>query len=234
MHAHGVGAIEVTSAAETLNQAYDELLRHFGPQGWWPAGSEFEMAVGAILTQNTAWTNVEKALTRLREEERLTPGAMHELELEELAELIRASGYHHRKAARLRNFTRLIVDDFDGDFSALLALPPEQLRERLLGVNGIGPETADSIILYAAGGPIFVIDNYTARVAKRHGWVDFDADYHQMQEYFQGAVEENVPRYREFHALIVRVAKVHCGTRPDCVPCPLRCLLPPGGPLEPT
>lgn len=216
---------------DDLQSAYSRLLSAYGPQGWWPAESPFEMAVGAILTQNTAWTHVERAIENLRDAGVLEPAAMYALNAEELAELIRPAGYYRLKAGRLRNLVQVIVDEFGGDFSAMLELSTGSLRETLLGIKGIGPETADSIVLYAAQKPVFVVDNYTARVAKRHGWVDFEADYYQLQETFQFSLEEDVQLFNEYHALIVRVAKSHCKSQPLCDGCPLQPLLPPSGPL---
>ncbi len=216
-----------------LQAAFEMLRAAYGPQGWWPDETAFEMAVGAILTQNTSWTNVEKAIKNLKENDTLRSSAMHTMPNEELAELIRPAGYYRLKAGRLKNFVRLIEEDFGGDFDAILALPRYSLREVLLSVSGIGPETADSIVLYAAKLPIFVVDNYTARIAKRHGWIDFEADYHQIQETYQGALEESTELFSEYHALLVRVAKSHCKTKPICDGCPLQSLLPANGPLEP-
>jgi endonuclease III related protein len=221
------------STADDLHVAFDKLFAAYGPQGWWPGETPFEVAVGAILTQNTAWTNVEKAIKNLKDVDALRSSVLHAMQSEELAELIRPAGYYRLKAGRLKNFVRRIEEDFGGDFESMFSLPIHALREVLLGISGIGPETADSILLYAAKLPIFVVDNYTARIAKRHGWVDFEADYHQLQEALQGALEENVDRFNEYHALLVRVAKSHCKTRPICDGCPLECLLPAGGPLEP-
>ncbi len=220
------------STGDLLREAYGLLEQHYGPQGWWPGETPFEVAVGAILTQNTAWTNVEKAIRALKEVDALSSAAIHTMRLEELAEIIRSAGYYRLKAARLKNFVRVIQEQFDGDLATLLKLPTQDLRERLLEINGIGPETADSIVLYAAGKPIFVVDTYTARVAKRHGWVDFEADYHALQETFQGSLEEDPRLFNEYHALLVRVAKNHCKTQPQCDGCPLQPMLPSGGPLE--
>ncbi|MEM7317139.1 MAG: endonuclease III domain-containing protein [Planctomycetota bacterium] len=216
-----------------LYDAYDRLLKAFGHQHWWPGDSAFEIAVGAILTQNTNWKNVEKALENLRESDALSVSAIDNLAQEELEELIRPAGYFRLKTKRLKNFVSLIMNEFDGDFDLFLGLDKESLREKLLGVNGIGPETADSIVLYAAEKPIFVIDAYTSRVLKRHGWIDYDADYFAMQEYFHSSLETNVELFNEYHALIVQVGKQFCGKKPKCDECPLCEMLPDSGIVEP-
>ena len=221
------------STSDLLREAYERLEQQYGPQGWWPGETPFEVAVGAILTQNTAWTNVEKAIRALKEVDSLNSAAIHAMHMDELASIIRSAGYYRLKAARLKNFVRVIEEQFDGDFDSLLQLPTHNLRERLLEINGIGPETADSIVLYAAGKPLFVVDTYTARVAKRHGWVDYEADYHALQETFQGSLEDDPKLFNQYHALLVRVAKNHCKTQPHCDGCPLQPMLPSGGPLEP-
>ena len=215
-----------------LQDAFDRLLAAYGPQHWWPGDSALEVVIGAVLTQNTNWRNVEKALDNLREAQLMSVTALHALSNEELAEFIRPAGYYRVKARRLKNLIDRIVDDFDGSLEKLFALGKQDLRDTLLGVNGIGPETADSIVLYAAKLPIFVIDAYTARVLKRHGWIDFDADYHVMQDRFHYEMIEDAALYNEYHALIVRVGKEHCKTKPQCDGCPLQDLLPESGPLE--
>jgi endonuclease-3 related protein len=218
--------------SNVLQQAYQRLYSVYGPQHWWPGDGPLEVAVGAILTQNTNWRNVEKALENLREAESLRVPALHEISADELAELIRPAGYYRVKARRIKNLIRLVVEQFDGLLESLFDLDKHDLRETLLAVNGIGPETADSIVLYAAELPVFVVDTYTARVAKRHGWIDWEAGYGELQELFQYDLEEDVRLYNEYHALLVRVGKEHCGTQPACDGCPLAELLPDGGPLE--
>lgn len=217
----------------TLREVYDRLLVAYGPQQWWPGESPLEVMIGAVLTQNTNWQNVEKAIANLRRQDLLDPHALYELPLEELEELIRPAGYYRIKARRLTNLLRLLVERYDGSLEEMFATGLSDLREELLGVNGVGPETADSILLYAAGLPSFVIDSYTHRVFARHGWIQFDADYHTLKEHFENGLEEDVALYNEYHALLVRVGKLHCGKRPKCEGCPLVDLLPEGGPLEP-
>ena len=216
-----------------LREAYKKLMEAFGPQHWWPGDSPFEIAVGAILTQNTSWKNVEKALSRLREAESLSIETIDGLDNDELAELIRPAGYFRLKSKRLKNFVSLVVNEFGGEFHRLLSLDRDSLREKLLSVNGIGPETADSIVLYAAAKPIFVIDAYTARVLKRHGWIDYEADYFAMQEYFHAELESSTQLYNEYHALIVEVGKRFCKKIPKCDECPLCPMLPDSGIVEP-
>lgn len=213
----------------SLHEVYERLFDAYGPQHWWPGESPFEIVVGAVLTQNTSWRNVEKTIENLREADLLSPQKLFALRHEELAELIRPAGYYRLKAKRLRNLLQLIVEEFDGSLQTMFALGLSELRQRLLAVNGIGPETADSILLYAGGLPTFVIDAYTARILKRHGWIEPEADYHGMKDLFESSLEDDVELFNEFHALIVRVGKEHCRPSPKCTGCPLECLLPASG-----
>ena len=215
-----------------LQQAFEELINRYGPQGWWPGEGKFEIMVGAILTQNTSWKNVEKAIDNLRSQCLLTVEAIHALSTDELAETIRPAGYYNLKATRLKNLVVCIISEYDGDVEKFCQQSKTTLREQLLEINGIGPETADSIVLYAAEKPIFVIDNYTARVVKRHGWIEYEADYYMMQEHFHSSLPEDVPMFNEFHALIVRVGKDYCSKTPNCEDCPLADMLPSSGPLQ--
>lgn len=216
-----------------LREVYDRLYARFGPQQWWPGETPFEVLVGAVLTQNTSWKNVEKALANLREDGLLEPRRLYELAREELAELIRPAGYYRVKAKRLGNLLDFVFDRYDGSLEAMFSVDVATLREQLLGVNGIGPETADSILLYAGGLPSFVVDTYTHRVLARHGWIGFDADYHQIQEHFYDNLDADVELYNEYHALLVRVGHHHCRKTPNCDDCPLADMLPNGGPLAP-
>ncbi|MCE5302797.1 MAG: hypothetical protein LLF97_06765 [Planctomycetaceae bacterium] len=218
----------------SLNAVYRQLLATFGPQHWWPGESPFEVIVGAVLTQNTSWTNVERAIRNLREADLLEPQSLAEAPAEELEELIRPAGYFRVKAQRLRSLLLWLMDRYEGSLDAMFATPLPELREQLLAVRGIGPETADSILLYAGGLPSFVVDAYTHRVFSRHGWIDFDADYPQIQDYVQTELPQDAPTYNEFHALLVRLGKDFCRkSNPKCESCPLRAMLPQGGPLEP-
>ncbi|MGR0479958.1 MAG: endonuclease III domain-containing protein [Candidatus Electronema sp. V4] len=208
------------NSAVALNEIYDRLLAHFGPQHWWPGDSPFEIMVGAVLTQNTNWQNVEKAIANLKAAGQLDPAQLAALSTEELAELIRPAGYHNLKAARLKNLLALIEEQ--GGVEALLAQPTATLRELLLRVKGIGPETADSIVLYAASRPVFVVDTYTHRIFSRHGLISEDSDYFQMQELFMTHLEEDAAFFNEYHALFVRVGKEFCRkSTPKCDGCPL-------------
>ena len=222
------------NAKPMLTEVYRRLFDAFGPQHWWPGETPFEVIVGAVLTQNTSWQNVERAIRNLREADLLDPHALYAVPVEELEELIRPAGYFRVKAVRLRSVLEFIVERYDGSLDAMFSTGLPDLRRQLLEVHGIGPETADSILLYAGGLPSFVVDAYTHRIFARHGWIGFDADYHQIQDYVQGELPQEVPLYNEFHALLVRLGKDYCRkTNPKCAECPLREMLPKGGPLEP-
>jgi len=210
------------TTAHQLTELFERLRNHFGPCNWWPGDTPFEIMVGAILTQNTNWTNVEKAIANLKAADALSLAAMSELSREELAELIRPAGYYNIKADRLRNFLEYVNREWHGDLGAFLAQPIEHLRESLLAVKGIGPETADSMILYAAEKPIFVVDAYTHRILSRHNVIDDSYDYYQIQELFMDSLEEDVRLFNEFHALLVNCGKAFCKkSRPDCTGCPV-------------
>jgi len=215
--------------SDTLLKVYDMLYAAFGPQRWWPGDSPFEVMVGAVLVQNTAWKNVERAIDNLREARLVDPHRLHRLAQDELEEMIRPAGYYRLKARRLRNLIDWLIDRYDGSLAAMFSTPLDELRQGLLGVNGIGPETADSILLYAGELPVFVVDTYTHRVLARHGWIDADADYPSIQEHFQQSLPEDVALYNEYHALLVRVGHLHCRKQPQCTQCPLESLLPEGG-----
>ena len=218
----------------TLHEVYDRLLAALGPQHWWPGNSPFEVLVGAVLVQNTSWKNVQRAIENLQERDLLEPEALYAVPPEELEELIRPAGYYRIKARRLRSLLEFVVDRYGGSLDAMFGAGLPALREELLGVHGVGPETADSILLYAGGLPTFVVDAYTNRVLARHGWIGFDADYHQIKEHFESNLPEDVALYNEYHALLVSVGKDYCRkTGPRCEQCPLAELLPDGGPLEP-
>jgi endonuclease-3 related protein len=215
----------------TLQEVHDRLLAAYGPQNWWPAESAFEMMVGAMLVQNTAWTNVRKALDILRDRDLLAPRALYEVSLDELEELIRPVGYYRVKARRLRNLLALLVERYDGSLEAMFQTGLLSLREELLSINGVGPETADSILLYAGGMPSFVVDAYTHRVFARHGWIGFDAGYYEIKDHFESGLPQDAALFNEYHALLVQVGKEHCRKTPRCEGCPLAELLPSGGPL---
>ncbi|WP_446009526.1 endonuclease III domain-containing protein [Candidatus Electrothrix sp.] len=198
------------------------MLEHFGPQHWWPGDTPFEIMVGAILTQNTNWQNVEKAIANLKMAGVLSLPAMAVLEKEKLAEYIRPAGYYNIKAGRLQNLFAMIAEQWDNDLEYLLQQPVAVLREQLLSVKGIGPETADSMVLYAAEQPVFVVDAYTHRILSRHGLIPEDADYFQIQEIFMDSLEEDTVLFNEYHALLVQVGKNFCKkSKPKCGECPL-------------
>lgn len=201
---------------------YDTMLEALGPSDWWPADSPFEVAVGAILTQNTNWQNVEKALENLKKADCLNAHRMLELSPEELAELIRPAGYFRIKTGRLRNMLAYLRDEADWEIEALAGRDMEQNREGFLSVKGIGPETADAIVLYALGQPTFVVDAYTHRMFHRHGLIAEDADYHSVQELFMDNLPSDAALFNEYHALIVRVGKEWCLKKQGlCETCPL-------------
>jgi endonuclease-3 related protein len=217
-----------------LTLVYDRLLAAFGPQHWWPGESPFEVMVGAVLVQNTSWRNVERAIANLRDADLMEPRTLYSLAESELAELIRPAGYFQVKARRLHNLLRLVVDEYDGSLEAMFRTDLATLRAELLGTSGIGPETADAILLYAAGRPTFVVDTYTHRILARHGWIGYDADYDELKDYFESGLPQEAGLYNEYHALLVRVGKDYCRkTNPKCEECPLRDLLPAGGIVEP-
>ena len=212
-----------------LQEYYETLLDHFGPQHWWPGETTLDILVGAVLTQNTNWQNVEKALANLKRAEVLDFRTLLSLPQPILAEYIRPSGYYNLKANRLLNLLSFIEsslahgEDIDSFFSGDTAL----LREQLLSVKGVGPETADSILLYGGGRPVFVIDAYAYRLLFRHGFVAEETSYEEMQEVCMDALPLDVHLFNEFHALIVAVGKAFCKKKkPNCKDCPLACFLP--------
>ncbi len=204
-----------------LLEIYKRLYRAFGPQHWWPGDTPFEVAVGAILTQNTNWGNVEKAINNLKKEKAMSAKAIHEMPLKKLASLIQPSGYFNIKAKRLKAFINFLMNDYYGSMERMRKEEVHSLRHKLLGVNGIGPETADSILLYALDKPIFVIDAYTKRVLSRHKILDNDESYDKFQELFHSSLGKDVKLFNEYHALFVRVGKIFCKTKPICEECPL-------------
>ncbi|MCD6526016.1 MAG: endonuclease III domain-containing protein [Desulfuromonas sp.] len=205
-----------------LQQVYRELLQRFGPQHWWPARSPFEMMVGAILTQNTAWRNVERSIAALDDAGALLPRAMVKLSTDELQELIRSSGFFRQKSRYLHSLAQTIVNECQGDPLALLKGELSAVRRRLLALPGIGPETADSILLYAGLQPVFVVDAYTRRIFSRLGVLTGDESYSAIQAIFMDHLPHDASLFNEYHALLVHLAKVHCLSRkPRCEGCPL-------------
>ena len=206
---------------EKLSCFYQTLLQAYGAQHWWPGDSAFEVMVGAVLTQNTNWANVEKAIDNLKRAKKLEPQAINRLDHDTLAELIRPAGYFNIKARRLKNLIAWFCERYGGDIKALRDGATDILREELLNINGIGRETADSILLYALDKLTFVVDTYTYRVLSRHGCIDIESDYEEIKDYCQSSLPGEVSVYNEFHALIVQVGKRHCKPRPQCAGCPL-------------
>ncbi|MBW2130266.1 MAG: endonuclease III domain-containing protein [Deltaproteobacteria bacterium] len=204
-----------------LRKMFDLLLDRFGPQKWWPAENALEMMVGAILTQNTNWKNVERAIVNLKGRGLLTLDRIYSVPNEELAEVIRPAGYFNIKAKRLKNLVTFILEEYDGDLEAFLTEEPTKIRAGLLSVRGVGPETADSIILYGAGAPVFVVDAYTHRILSRHGMIAEEAAYDEIQALFMDHLPEDPRLFNEFHALIVKVGKEYCRRKPLCRDCPL-------------
>lgn len=199
------------------------LHRRWGPQQWWPARTRAEMIIGAILTQNTAWPNVEQALRRLRAAGALHFDRLHAATPAEVEEWIRPAGTFRVKARRLRAFTHLLCSEFGGSLDVLFRLATPALRARLLAVHGIGPETADCILLYAARRPVFVVDAYARRVLGRHGWSVPGEPYDAVAHRFTDQMAADAPLFNEYHALLVRLAKEHCRAQPRCEECPLAC-----------
>jgi endonuclease-3 related protein len=235
----------------SVRNYYQQLMAAWGPQDWWPAHTRFEVIVGAFLTQNTAWTNVERALRRLRAEGVLNLDGIRRTPMPKLAQMIRSSGYFRQKAQRLKNFVSYLDARYRGSLERMFAQPTDKLREELLALNGVGPETADSILLYAGGHPVFVVDAYTRRVFERHGLITAKARYEDIRHLVERALPQALPpdwdqppasplagrqrhkfairratpaarAFDEFHALLVQTAKHHClKAQAQCSGCPL-------------
>ncbi len=205
----------------TLEYIYRQLLEAYGPQGWWPGDGPIEVMVGAVLTQATNWRNVEKAISRLKEEGLLSFRELACVDQERLAQVIRPAGYYNVKAQRLKALARFLVEMWGGDVAALSSQPPEQVRQALLGVYGLGPETVDSILLYALGHPYFVVDAYTKRIFRCLGLGPPTEEYETWQRYFMDRLPPNTQMFNEYHALLVRHGKERCRKRPYCPGCPL-------------
>jgi len=207
---------------DILLKIYNSLYNYFGPLNWWPGATPFEIMVGAILTQNTSWSNVEKAINNLKKENLLKPLKLYNINQEELAQLIKPSGYYNIKAKRLKNFVTFFKEEFGGSTEKMFSGDGRELRKKLLNVNGIGLETADSILLYAGKKPFFVVDAYTKRIFSRHKLISEDASYQQIQEFFSQNLDRDVKLFNEFHAQIVMLGKTICTSRnPDCTKCPI-------------
>lgn len=204
-----------------LFQIYRLLYDTYGPQHWWPANSPLEVIVGAILTQSTNWQNVERAIENLKHHNALTPERLYKLSEEKLAELIRPAGYFRQKAKKLKAFIGHLYAQHDGDLHTMLAQPLKKLRAELLSIWGIGPETADSILLYAAQKPVFVVDAYTKRIFSRLGVIEPTISYEELQEFFTQRLPRSVKLFNEYHALLVRHGKEVCRPKPRCGQCVL-------------
>jgi endonuclease-3 related protein len=200
---------------------YQLLFDRYGPRHWWPAETPFEMAVGAILTQNTNWRNVEQAIANLRQADALSAAALCALPRPELEALITHSGFFRQKAERLQLFGCYLRGHYQGRLEKMLRQPLAPLREELLRLKGIGPETADSILLYGGDYPSFVVDAYTGRLFNRLGFLQGTEKYQQIRDFFMDRLPPDPSLYNEYHALIVIHCKEHCRKRPLCPGCPL-------------
>lgn len=206
----------------SLLSIYERLLAAYGPQDWWPGEGPFEVIVGAILTQRVSWTNVEQAMTALKAAGLMDPQRLAAAPPEQLIELIRPCLYYNAKARKLQAFTHVLFEHHDGSLDRLFSLSTGALREALLSIHGIGEETADAILLYAAGRPSFVVDAYTRRILSRLGLMPHHAAYRAIQDRFTAALPRDVALYGEYHALLVRHGKTRCRSRgPRCDGCPL-------------
>ena len=204
-----------------LMRMYRRLRSSFGYRNWWPGEAPFEIIIGAILTQNTSWTNVEKAIANLKKQNLLRPAALKKLPAPRLAELIRPCGYFNIKAGRLRSFISWLYDNFGGSLDGMFRTPAGELRGMLLSVRGIGPETADSILLYAGGIGSFVVDTYTRRIFSRHGFICGNESYDEIKDLFESALKKDVGLFNDYHAQIVECGKTYCRKKPLCRTCPL-------------
>jgi len=226
------GVAPTASPSGELLRYYEMLSGALGPMHWWPAQTPFEVIVGAILTQSTAWGNVERAIANLRAARMLTASAMLHAPAARLAELVRPSGYFRQKAKKLKAFVRFLQNEYGGSLKRMFQTPTLELREKLLSVHGIGPETADSILLYAGNHPVFVVDAYTHRILGRHGITDGKPEYEKVRAFIEISIPREAGLYNEFHALIVNAGKNWCRkSAPRCQECPLRTLLPANSPL---
>jgi endonuclease-3 related protein len=206
-----------------LLDLYNRLYKAFGPRDWWPGDTPFEVVVGAILTQNTAWRNVKKAISNLKARGLLSPYALYHVPVQHLTTLIRPAGYYNIKARRLKYFVRFLFQESAGDLDRLLAEDINTLRGKLLSINGIGPETADSILLYAGDKPSFVVDAYTRRILFRHNLIPEETSYDEVRDFFMDCLEPDASMFNEYHALLVHVGHTFCFKKnPKCSGCPAK------------
>jgi endonuclease-3 related protein len=222
---------ETQSRATRLRALYQQLLAFYGPQSWWPSRTPFETIIGAYLVQNTSWKGVVRSIANLEAHDALTPAGLRALSEEQLRTLIRPSGYMVRKAAALQAFVAFLDTHYAGSLESMAAQPTVTLRAQLLALPGVGPETADVILLYALGHPVMVVDEYLRRIAHRHGLAPAKVRYEELQQLALSAFSTDPPttllqHCNEFHALIVEAGKNHCGPTPRCEDCPLKPLLP--------
>ena len=219
--------VDAAQAAQVLRSYYQAMFSRLGPRRWWPAKTRFEVIVGAILTQNTAWSNVERAIANLRHEKLLGFRSLERTRASRLAGLIRSSGYFRQKARKLKAFVRFLRAEYGGSLKRMFRTPTSILREKLLGVHGIGRETADSILLYAGNHPVFVVDAYTRRILERHEIIRAHATYEVIRQLFERNLTPSDSLYNEYHALLVGVGKEWCRAKsPRCSDCPLEGFLP--------
>ncbi len=208
--------------SKILKEIYEKLLNYFGPQNWWSAKDPFEICVGAILTQNTNWGNVEKALNNLKKFSLLDPLKLYYLEVDKLSQIIKPCGFHNLKAKRLKAFVKFLIEEYQGELEKMFLEKQELLRNKLLGIKGLGKETVDSILLYAGNLPFFVVDAYTYRILSRHHLISEEITYDELQNLFMENLPEDVKLYQEYHALLVICGKVFCKNKnPNCNNCPL-------------
>ena len=207
---------------KALLQIYQKMFEALGPRQWWPGETPFEVVIGAILTQNTNWSNVEKAIKNLKTASKLSPEGIYGLSITELAELIKPSGFFNVKAKRVKAFINWLFSRYEGNLSKMFARDLQSLRSELLSVKGIGPETADSILLYAGNMPTFVVDAYTHRIFSRHELIPEESTYDEMKSFFEENLPEDVQLFNEYHALLVNIGKTFCKTKKVCEPCPLK------------
>jgi endonuclease-3 related protein len=215
-------ALSYVSMKNLLMTVYHRLYKAYGPRHWWPGETSFEVMVGAILTQNTSWRNVEKAIQRLKAKRVLNPQGIYHLKRSQLASLIKSSGYYRIKADRLKSFIDFLFEEYGGDLRRMRREELMDLRKKLLGVRGIGSETADSILLYGLGKPIFVVDAYTKRILSRHGMISEKASYEEVQKLFMEHLPPDEELFNEYHALFVHLGKTVCQKSPRCDICPLK------------
>jgi endonuclease III related protein len=209
------------NVSHRIKEFYYSLYNRYGPQNWWPAESALECILGTILTQNTSWKNVERAFQNLKSRGLVSVEKLDSIPTEKLANLIRPSGYFNQKAIKIKTFIRYIKETYNGDLDKMFDEDTHQLRERLLSIKGIGPETADSILLYALKKPVFVIDAYTYRILSRHSVIPKETSYQEMQDLLMDSVPKDVQVFNEYHALLVKVGKEHCKKKALCKGCPL-------------